>query len=151
MEDIVRLKKMAKIKLIVTSLGLLLPLLLLIILEIYSTVISKFEVLTDLLIFRYAIFIILEVFLIYKIYTYISIGHNEEYANKFLIAKNDERNSYIKMKTNSKTVELVLYFLGIGLISTAFTQRMIFYTLLAVFICFILTYLITRLWYSKKF
>lgn len=151
MEDLLRLKKMSKIKLVFTSIGLIVPLILLVILELFSRDIESFEVLADLVVFRYAIFLMVEVFLIYKIYNYISVLHSDDFANKLLIKKNDERNNYIRMKTNSKVIEIVLYLLCIALISTAFYKREVFYTLLSVFIGIILTFVITHIWYTKKY
>lgn len=151
MESLERLRKSAKIKLIIASLAVALPIILLVLLEVFRHDVSNFAVLTDLLIIRYVVFIAVELFLVYKIYTYVSIIKNDTYANKFLIKKNDERNVYIKMKTDSKTVEIILYALGIGLICTAFTERSIFYILLVVFACLIVTWLIIRLWYTKKY
>lgn len=147
-----RLKKTAKIKLVIMALSTLLPILILVSMELIPTFEnSENAAFADLIIFRYGIFVLLEGYIGIKIYSYAKILLDVDYADNELIKKNDERISFIKLKTNNFSLKLALYSLGIALIITAFINKLVFYTLLAVFIFFIITYICVRIYYSKKY
>lgn len=150
METFDHLKKMAKIKLIIMSLSTLLPIAILLIFELIKPE-SNGSALSDLVIFRYGIFVLLEGYIGMKIATYIRILTNIDFATAEHIKRNDERNKFIKLKTDAMTIKISIYVLGIALIVTAFINRFIFYTLLSVLVFYLISYLFVKFFYCKKY
>ena len=126
MEPLEHLKKVSKIKLLIMSLSTLLPILILVFMELIPE--NKESAVYDLIIFRYGIFVLLEGYIGIKIANYIRILTNVDYASNELIKKNDERNKYIRLKTESLTIKIAIYTLGIALIVTAFINRRIVFS-----------------------
>ena len=108
------------------SLSTLLPILILVFMELIPE--NKESAVYDLIIFRYGIFVLLEGYIGIKIANYIRILTNVDYASNELIKKNDERNKYIRLKTESLTIKIAIYTLGIALIVTAFINRRIVFS-----------------------
>lgn len=150
METFDHLKKMAKIKLIIMSLSTLLPIAILLIFELIRPE-SEGSALSDLVIFRYGIFVLLEGYIGMKIATYIRILTNIDFATAEHVKRNDERNKFIKLKTDAMTIKISIYALGIALIVTAFINRFIFYTLLSVLVVYLVSYLFVKFYYCKKY
>lgn len=150
METFDHLKKMAKIKLIIMSLSTLLPIAILLIFELIRPE-SNGSALSDLVIFRYGIFVLLEGYIGMKIATYIRILTNIDFATAEHVKRNDERNKFIKLKTDAMTIKISIYALGIALIVTAFINRFIFYTLLSVLVVYLVSYLFVKFYYCKKY
>lgn len=150
METFDHLKKMAKIKLIIMSLSTLLPIAILLIFELIKPE-SNGSALSDLVIFRYGIFVLLEGYIGMKIATYIRILTNIDFATAEHVKRNDERNKFIKLKTDAMTIKISIYVLGIALIVTAFINRFIFYTLLSVLVVYLVSYLFVKFYYCKKY
>ncbi len=150
METFDHLKKMAKIKLIIMSLSTLLPIAILLIFELIRPE-SEGSALSDLVIFRYGIFVLLEGYIGMKIATYIRILTNIDFATAEHVKRNDERNKFIKLKTDAMTIKISIYVLGIALIVTAFINRFIFYTLLSVLVVYLVSYLFVKFYYCKKY
>ena len=144
-----RLKKVSKIKLIIMSITTLLPIAILICMELIPNL--KESAVSDLIIFRYGIFVLLEGYIGIKIYVYAKILLDVDFASNELVKRNDERISFIKLKTNAFTIKLVIFLLGIALIITAFINRVIFYTLLSVLLVIIIIYIAVRIYYSRKY
>ena len=150
METFDHLKKMAKIKLIIMSLSTLLPIAILLIFELIKPE-SNGSALSDLVIFRYGIFVLLEGYIGMKIATYIRILTNIDFATAEHVKRNDERNKFIKLKTDAMTIKISIYVLGIALIVTEFINRFIFYTLLSVLVVYLVSYLFVKFYYCKKY
>lgn len=144
-----RLKKVSKIKLIIMSFTTLLPIIILICMELIPNL--DVSAVSDLIIFRYGIFVLLEGYIGIKIYTYAKILLDVDYAESELIKKNDERLSFIKLKTNAFVLKLTMFSLGIALIVTAFINKIIFYSLLSVLAFFIIAYIAVKIYYSRKY
>lgn len=151
MESLEHLKKMAKIKLIIMCLSTLLPILVLFILEFNLIEAGKDSAYGDLIIFRYGILVLLEGYLGLKILNYIRILGNVDYAENELLKRNDERNRFIRLKTESLTIKIAIYAIGIALLVTAFINRVVFYTLLSVLVLYVIAYCIVKLYYWKKY
>ncbi len=152
MENQEHLIKMTKIKLVIMSLSTILPILLLVIFQFcISDLFQEGTVVYDLIVFRYGIFALLECYIGSKIAKYIKILTSIDYASSEVIRKNDERNKFIKLKTESFTIKIVIYLMGIALIVTAFINRYVFYTLLGVLLVNLVTYFIVKIYYSKKY
>jgi len=144
-----RLKKVSKIKLIIMSFTTLLPIIILICMELIPNLDDS--AVSDLIIFRYGIFVLLEGYIGIKIYTYAKILLDLDYAESELVKKNDERLSFIKLKTNAFVLKLTMFSLGIALIITAFINKIIFYSLLSVLVFFIIAYIAVKIYYSRKY
>ncbi len=149
METLEHLRRVSKIKLIIMSLSTLLPILILFVMELIPK--NENSAVPDLVIFRYGILVLLEGYIGIKIANYIRILTNVDYAENELLKKNDERNRFIKLKTDSMTIKIAIYALGIAMIVTAFINRWIFYTLLFVLLTYIVAYAFVKLYYWKKY
>ncbi len=149
MENIEHLRKTSKIKLIIMCLATILPILLLVIFELIPK--DDKSALADLIIIRYGILVLLEGYIGIKIANYIKILSSVDYAQAEVVKRNDERNKFIKLKTESMTIKVCIYGLGIALIVTAFINRYIFYTILAVVLFAIISFVISKLVYTKKY
>ncbi len=149
MENIEHLKKTSLIKLIIMCLATILPIVLLIIFELIPK--REESALADLIIIRYGILVLLEGYIGLKIYKYIKILNSIDYAQNEVIKRNDERNKFIKLKTESMTIKICIYALGIALIVTAFINRFIFYTILGVVLFAVICFIVVNLYYTKKY
>ena len=149
MENIEHLRKASIIKLIIMSLATILPILLLVIFELIPK--NEESALADLIIIRYGILVLLEGYIGIKIANYIKILTSVDYAQAEIVKRNDERNKFIKLKTESMTIKICIYGMGIALIVTAFINRYIFYTLLGVLLFGVLAFVISKLVYTKKY
>lgn len=151
MNSIEKLRKFTKIKLIVMCLSTLLPILIVVFLSIFG---SKF---VENSIFDLApyvpplITVCFETWIVYKITKYIRILTNESYANKQLVAKNDERNKFIHLKANALLNKIFLYILGVVTIFTAFTDRAAFYYSTTTLLAFLVTGIVVNFYYHRKY
>ena len=137
-------------KLVVMSLATLLPIIAYFVLgAIYRFFESQDKM--DLVVLRLLVLIIFEIIIALKIVLYIRIIASEEFASRYFIKKNDERNISIKQRTTSFTMKLSLYLMGIGMIVSGFFSKAIFYALGATIICEIIIYIFTQLYFSKKY
>lgn len=145
-----KLKKGIKIRLIVMSLSTLLPILLLILFSLPFFE-KQFKVYNDLFFLRYAIFVLLEGYIGFKIYRYIRFFCDKEYADFFVLRRTDERLNFIRLKTNAMVIKIFIYVCGIALITAGFINSIVFYTLLAILCSVLIIYLFVCLYYSKKY
>lgn len=137
-------------KLIVMSLATLLPIIAYFVLGAIYRFFNSPEKM-DLVVLRLLVLIIFELAIAFKIVLYIRIIASEEFANKYFIKKNDERNIYIRQRTTSFTMKLSLYLMGVGMVVAGFYSKEIFYALGAIIICEIIIYIFTHLYFSKKY
>lgn len=137
-------------KLIVMSLATLLPIIAYFVLGAIYRFFNSPEKM-DLVVLRLLVLIIFELAIAFKIVLYIRIIASEEFANKYFIKKNDERNIYIRQRTTSFTMKLSLYLMGVGMVVAGFYSKPIFYALGAIIICEIIIYIFTHLYFSKKY
>ncbi|MDE7264629.1 MAG: hypothetical protein K2N64_08230 [Anaeroplasmataceae bacterium] len=145
-----KLKKGIKIRLIVMSLSTLLPLVLLILFSLPFFE-QQFKVYNDLFFLRYAIFVLLEGYIGFKIYRYIRFFCDKEYADFFVLRRTDERLNFIRLKTNAMVIKIFIYVCGIALITTGFINAIVFYTLLFILCAVLVIYLFVYIYYSKKY
>lgn len=136
-------------KLVVMSLATLLPLVLVAILGIVYDF-FKGEQALDLKIFRYVVLVVFETVIIYKIAIYIRIIASKAWAEKYFIKKHDERCIYIKQRTSTFTLKMVLYLCALGMVVTGFINKTLFYCFGGVIAVTLLTLLLTYLYFSKK-
>ena len=152
MENLDHLKKSAKLKLIIMCLSTLLPVILAIMLEfVFPNLNTPNSAIPDLVFARYGILVLLEAYIVMKIVNYIKILTSIDYASAEVVKKNDERNKFIKLKTESMTIKVFIYIIGVALIATAFIDRYIFYTLLGVLLAVIIIYFSVLIYYTKKY
>lgn len=137
-------------KLIVMSLATLLPIIAYFVLGAIYRFFNSPEKM-DLVVLRLLVLIIFELAIAFKIVLYIRIIASEEFANKYFIKKNDERNIYIRQRTTSFTMKLSLYLMGVGMVVAGFYSKAIFYALGAIIIGEIIIYIFTHLYFSKKY
>ena len=149
MENLDHLKKTSKIKLIIMSLATILPIVLIVVFELIPN--HENSAVADLIIIRYGILVLLEGYIGLKIINYIKILTSIDFAQAEVVKRNDERNKYIKLKTESMTIKICIYLLGIALLVTAFINRFIFYTLIGVLLVGVIVFSIVKLYYSKKY
>ncbi len=150
MENKEKIKKGIKIRLIVMSLSTVLPILLLIFFELPFFK-DQLVVYKDIEVLRYAIFVLLEGYIGFKIYRYIRFLSDSEYADLFVLRKNDERLNFIRLKTNALAIKIFIYVDGIALITAGFLNAAVFYTLLSVMGAVLLIYSGVYIYYSKKY
>lgn len=112
-------------KLIVMSLATLLPIIAYFVLGAIYRFFNSPEKM-DLVVLRLLVLIIFELAIAFKIVLYIRIIASEEFANKYFIKKNDERNIYIRQRTTSFTMKLSLYLMGVGMVVAGFYSKAIF-------------------------
>ena len=148
MENLDHLKKTSKIKLIIMSLATILPIVLIVVFELIPN--HENSAVADLIIIRYGI-LVLDIPIGLKIINYIKILTSIDFAQAEVVKRNDERNKYIKLKTESMTIKICIYLLGIALLVTAFINRFIFYTLIGVLLVGVIVFSIVKIYYSKKY
>ena len=149
MENLDHLKKTSKIKLIIMCLATILPIILLVVFELIPNL--ENSAVADLIIIRYGILVLLEGYIGLKIYNYVKILTSVDFAQAEVVKRNDERNKFIKLKTESMTIKICIYALGIAILVTAFINRFIFYTLIGVLFFSFVSFFIVKIYYSKKY
>lgn len=150
MENKEKLEKSIKIRLIVMSLATVLPIILLILFEL-PFFRSQFVVYNDLVVLRYAIFVLLEGYIGFKIYRYVRFLCDSEYSDLFFLRKTDERLNFIKLKTNAMVIKIFIYLCGIALITAGFFNSIVFYTLLSILAAVLVIFISVLIYYSHKY
>ncbi len=150
MDNKEKLRKGIKIRLIVMSLSTVLPIILMILFEL-PVFKQQFVIYNDLVVLRYAIFVLLEGYIGFKIYRYVRFFCDAEYADLVALRKNDERLNFIRLKTNALAIKIFIYVCGIALITAGFFNAIVFYTLLSILGAVLVIYLFVYLYYSKKY
>lgn len=145
-----KMKKGVKIRLIVMSLSAVLPIILLILFDLPFFK-DQFVVYSDLFVLRYAIFVLLEGYIGFKIYRYIRFFCDAEYADLFVLRKTDERLNFVRLKTNALVIKILIYISGIAMITAGFFNSIVFYSILCMMVAVLVIYLCVYLYYSKKY
>lgn len=150
MENREGIKKYAKTKILIMVLSTILPIFLLI---LFGQKFFKeyFVVYNDLVVLRYVIFALLEGYIIFKIYRYIRTLVDNDYCEKIILKKNDERLKFIHLKTNALVIKIFIYLCGIALIVVGFMNSIMFYTLLAVLVSILVIFTAVFIYYIKKY
>ena len=151
MNNIKELRKESKLKLIIMSLSLILPILVVIIMYIIDFSFITNSVFSSLPFVPGVICGIFALYIIAKIIKYMRILKDDEYANKVVIIKNDERSKFIVTNANNLASKIFIYVMGVFLIVAAFFWQSIFYTAIGIFIFFIVVRLIVLIYYRKKY
>ena len=117
----------------------------------YVSDIKALVVYKSIVTMRYSIFVALEGYLGVKIFRYIKILTDADYCDLVLTQRNDERITYIGLKTNAIVVKILIYVIGIGLIIFGFINSYVFYTLLGILAVIIIIYLSAYVYFHKKY
>ena len=145
------LKKITKIKLGVMLSSMTLPIAIVIVMAVTNPEFSKESIFAAWSPLPYIICALVEAYLIYKNYRYIKIIRDEEYANYYLIKKNDERNKVIRLHANALVHKIFIYVLAVVLVFTAFLNVGYFILAGSIALAFLIIHLAVSFYYNKKF
>ena len=145
------LRKITKIKLGVMLSSMTLPIIIVVVMAV-----GRFEFTNQSIFYYwsplpYIICALIEAYLAYKNYRYVKILKDDEYADYYLIKKNDERNRFIKTTSNNLVTKIFIYVLVVIAIFAAFTNRVLFYTLLALLAIYLIIYIAVNIHYFRKY
>jgi len=145
--------KRTKIKLLVMSLSLILPIVVLIVMSVdsFDWVRKQNSVFVKA---PYVTYIASGLFLgwiVYKIVKYILIITKEDFANKVCIKKTDERIKYLKLRANALTYKIFIYMMGVATIVCAYVDWGYFLFSIVVFVIFVALHGIVYLVFTKRF
>lgn len=153
MENTNDIIKRTKIKIIVMSLSLILPIVVLIVMSLDSLnwVEKENSIFVKAPYVPYIASFFFMGWIVYKIVKYILIVANEDFRNKIAIKKQDERIKYLKLRANSLTYKIFLYVMGVVTIFCAFINWGYFFFSVSVFFIFLLIHGIVYLVFCKRF
>ncbi|MBR6072219.1 MAG: hypothetical protein IKP77_05225 [Acholeplasmatales bacterium] len=142
-----------KIKLIVMSSSLILPIAILFIMSFdsFDWVEKDNSIFVNAPYVPYIASAILFGWIGWKLVKYIRILKSEDFANKVLIGKTDERIKYLKMRANALTYKIFLYVMGVAVIFCAFINWGYFFFSIGVLIVFLVIHGIVYFVFLKKF
>ena len=89
------------------------------------------------------VLLLFEAWVVTKVVTYVRIISSKDFAEAKYISLYDERNAFIKQKTNSFTVKFILYASLLGMVVAGTINKYVFITLISVAGVLLLTYFIT--------
>ena len=150
MDNIEKLRSLTKIKLIIMSISTITPILVIILFAVVFDIIDN-SVFNEQPWVPYVLALIFEGYLVFKNVKYIRILINDEFANKVLIKKSDERNKFIEQKTANLASKIFIYILSIYTIYSAFMRTGYFIPAVSILIVFIIVQMIVKLVYTKKY
>lgn len=158
METFDKFLKSTKLKFIIMSISTLTPIIIIIVMNILGDTLINLEngvfadiLKTDMIVFTYLLLALFEGVIIYKVYKYARILLNSDYANKEFIKKRDERNRFIKSQASNLITKIFIYVLVVITIFTAFTNRVLFYSLFFILIVYFIIYIIVTIYFYKKY
>lgn len=158
MESFKKFLKFTKLKLIIMSISTLTPIIIVVVMSILGNYLMSLQntifqdiLKTDMIVFTYLLLVVFEGVIIYKVVRYLRIVSNNEYAKQEFIKKNDERNRFIKTTSNNLVTKIFIYVLVVIAIFAAFTNRVLFYTLLALLATYLIIYIAVNIHYFRKY
>ena len=158
MESFEKFLKFTKLKLIIMSISTLTPIIIVVVMSILGNYLMSLQntifqdiLKTDMMVFTYLLLAVFEGVIIYKVVRYLRIVSNNEYAKQEFIKKNDERNRFIKTTSNNLVTKIFIYVLVVSAIFAAFTNRVLFYTLLALLATYLIIYIAVNIHYFRKY
>lgn len=158
MESFEKFLKFTKLKLIIMSISTLTPIIIVVVMSILGNYLMSLQntifqdiLKTDMIVFTYLLLVVFEGVIIYKVVRYLRIVSNNEYAKQEFIKKNDERNRFIKTTSNNLVTKIFIYVLVVIAIFAAFTNRVLFYILLALLATYLIIYIAVNIHYFRKY
>ena len=145
------LRKVCKIKLAVMLSSMTLPIAIVIVMAVGRFEFSNDSIFVDWQPLPYIICALVEAYLIYKNYRYVKILRDDEYADYYLIKKNDERNKSIRLHANSLAHKIFIYVLAVVLVFTAFLQKQDFYIVGGIALAYLIIHVAVLFYYNKKY
>ncbi len=147
MRDLDTFKKHTKYKLIVMYLSILVPVILVTLLEAFLSE----HLAIDMVIFRYVFFTLIVAAIVFKIVRYHRILLSNDYAQRCITNLNDERNLFIGMKTLNLSFKIVVFVTAILTLVGSFVSEVMFYVLLGELGIMLVSYLGTKIYFTKKY
>lgn len=147
MQSLAYFKKFTKIKLIIMCLATLLPIVLVAPLETFIK--ENFNI--EVLVLRYLVVALYEICIILKIVRYILILTRKEYCSMQYTKAIDERNIFIRNKTQNFTIKTILFFNSLALIISGFLEPLIFMVIASESLVIVIIYFAAYLYYRKKY
>lgn len=147
MRDLETFKKHTKYKLIVMYLSILVPVILVTLLEAFLSE----HLAIDMVIFRYVFFTLIVAAIVFKIVRYHRILLSDDYAQRCITNLNDERNLFIGMKTLNLSFKIVVFVTAILTLVGSFVSEVMFYVLLGELGIMLVSYLGTKIYFTKKY
>lgn len=147
MRDLDTFKKHTKYKLIVMYLSILVPVILVTLLEAFLSE----HLAIDMVIFRYVFFTLIVAAIVFKIVRYHRILLSDDYAQRCITNLNDERNLFIGMKTLNLSFKIVVFVTAILTLVGSFVSEVMFYVLLGELGIMLVSYLGTKIYFTKKY
>lgn len=151
------LREQVKIKLIIMSISLIVPISVLVVLYVLNNTILQGSVFVEKSMFGSmpwvpgvvgALFII---YLLTKIFKYIRILKDDEYASTIAIVKNDERNRFISATANNMASKIFIYVMAVITLVTAFFYTELFLGSLITLVLFIIIKIFVWIVYINKY
>lgn len=149
MYDIKKVRKTTIIKLVFMTISFVIPIILYFLLG--TLLKDHWTVGLDVQVIRILILVLAELFILSKDIYYIFILKSDKYAMFVMTKKNDERLIFIRQKYSTYALKQILFLLVIGIVVSGFINEIMFYTLVCVLMVFIITTLITYIYYKKKY
>lgn len=141
-------RKLTKPKLIIMCLALLLPVILLIILQLAN---REFEMDAHIVVFRYIIMALFEIYILSKVLKYSRIMLDDTYCRICCVRLRDERLVYLRNRAYNMAYKIMLFAIGIVLIVSCYYSKEIFYVTLSFLLMLTGTYNIALIYYKKKY
>ena len=151
MDNLTKLRNTSKRKMIVMILSTTLPLIIVLVMSICQFEISDKSVFAALPFLPIVLCVLFEAYIALKIVKYVKILRSDDFAQRLIIKRNDERTKYINLKSYALVNKIFFYVIGLTCIFTAFVDIDVFYMCLAILLAFILIHVIVRVYYHKKY
>lgn len=145
------LRKVSKIKLGVMLSSMILPIAIVIVMAVGDFEFTNDSIFSKWQPLPYIICVIVEAYLVYKNYKYVKIIRDDEYADYYLIKKNDERNKAIRLHTNALVQKIFIYVLAVVMVFTAFLNIDYFILASCIALAFLIIHIAVSLYYNKKY
>lgn len=145
------LRKITKIKLGVMLSSMTLPIAIVIVMAVGRFEFTKESIFTHWSPLPYVICALVEAYLVYKNYRYVKILRDDEYADYYLIKKNDERNKAIRLHTNALVHKIFIYVLAVAIVFTAFLDVGYFILAGSIALAFLVIHLAVSFYYNRKY
>ena len=151
MDNMSKLRKTARNKMIVMILSTTLPLIVVLVMSLCKFKISDKSVFATVPYLPIILCVLFEAYIATKIVKYIRILKSDAYCDKLLIKKNDERTKYINMKSYALVDKIFIYVIGLACIFTVFVDSDVFYMCLGAGLTFVLIHVIVQVYYHNKY
>ena len=156
MKQIKKMSKQVKIRLVISSICAIFPILLIVLLELPSTSAWIHETFgmeseREKIFLRYGLLTLLELFILWKVAVYTRFFSSDKFKHNYFVEKTDERNDLIHMKTNKYTIRIIIYVLCGAAIVSSFFNNWLFLVVGVILLIALISYIFTYLYFSRKY